>query len=159
MANRGFTHFTQLNFQKLGVMAFEKGHNYLVDPKHQLQKRFTVSSACISKSMSELCRIVPLYLLRNWTESQFWPTRWQSTLEHLGYVNKVHNSPETEDKALSPGSCLRVWTKNVIHHISKQRMSLPSSYHIIAALTVSPEGTQDRKKEWPPSRSQLLHAP
>ena len=31
-------------------------------------------------------------------------------------------------------------------HISKKRMLQPSNHHIMAAPTVSPEGTQDRKR-------------
>lgn len=54
MANEGSTHFPLLNHQKLnGVMAFEKWHNYFVDPKPQLPKRFTVLNARTSKNMSE----------------------------------------------------------------------------------------------------------
>ena len=36
-----------------------------------------------------------------------------------------------------------LWMKNTAGHISKQRMLQPSSHHILAALTVSAEGTQD----------------
>ena len=36
--------------------------------------------------------------------------------------------------------------KNVAWHVSKQRMLQPSSHHITATQTVSPEGTQDRNR-------------
>ena len=43
-------------------------------------------------------------------------------------------------------------------HISKQRMLWASNHHITASpmVRMNPEGTQEGKKEYPPSNSQLL---
>ena len=86
------------------------------------------------------------------------PTSASPAQEPTTKIQASKTSGLETSRAYVQGIQKPVWTKNAICHISKQSTLLTSSHHVIAALMVSPERTQDGGRICPTCSSQLLTA-